>query len=308
MVESNRIKLAALAASLTLVVGACDLPDSGGETRDVLMAADVDLALRVAQARQRFGSVTQSSNVDGSRRTIDRANVTSARGGLRLQVFGANRVERFSLDTRAHGDTVEDLGDAKRYTMIRQGSFGVVGALVFDAPGRGISIGYWARLDSLASQSPEELGIFIDGGEQFSREAGESWSRPAGATFRGGGQGLTHYRDGSTEATREVYADICMLVTPDTVTAYLYSADQDNPWRADLAVASIAADGTFDRVGPIVVDDEFGTSSVDGSWGGAFADDAGEIIVTLGAGIGERAAVALLMFHAEPRGASACQP
>lgn len=294
------VALLALALSLAACEVAPEPADDGGARRGggrttAFEVADVDRALRVAQARQRFGSVTQSSNFRADRVTTDRVEVGD---GLHVRVLeAATGRERFSLD-RGDAVDIESVPGGTKYALVKELPDGVAGAIVY-AAGNSFAGGYWVRLANLAGDELQEIGIFVDGGERFSRSPSESWTRPAARQYSGSGEGIAHLRRGDEEDVEVLNLDICLDVTGSAVTGYL--AD-DAGTVISLGPAPIMDNGTFESAADALrIEDLPGTTLA--SWGGAFADDLGGMILTFGleySAPGSTAGAALFMFYAVP--------
>lgn len=207
--------LAAVAGTLGLA--ACGGGGGGGGGGPAVKIADIRAADpaetisnagAAATAVQRFGSVTQSSNVDGTGVTTDRAGAAFADGRLRVTVARQGKTALL-LDTNdavAAGqgrDTLFGIPGAARTvrswaTLNVTGNAatisGVAASWANDDPADWLAGGYWLHLTGSGFGTASldvtgaEVGAFVDGPELSSQPA--SLPTSGTATFRGLAAGL----------------------------------------------------------------------------------------------------------------------
>ncbi len=213
--------LVGLAVLAVLALAACEEPPTpggggggGGAAPQAgpLGRSDVAVAGRAAIAGQRFGSVTQSSNVDSAGDTTDRVTVTGDGTRLIMQVrTAATGAERFSLNTqddlaaRVRGGDSEEVGRFVLSKTLANGDVAVA-ALYNLTDDSTASAGYWTLLRGGA---PQEVGGFGDGEELSTADV---WSRPTGtARYSGSGEGVIHrLRSGSSASTQYFVVDAAL--------------------------------------------------------------------------------------------------
>ena len=321
---------AALVGSAVLALAGCEEPGApggggpgAGTARPAdLGRSDVAVAGRAATAGQRFGSVTQSSNVDSAGETTDRVTVTGDGTKLIMQVRNAaTGVVRFSLNTaddlaaRVRGGDSAEVGRFVLSKTLPGGDLAMA-ALYNLTDDSTASAGYWTLLRGGA---PQEVGGFGDG-EEISPRAG--WSRPTGAArYVGNGEGVIHrQRSGSSPSTQyflaaaELTADFGAGAVTGQVGGLRVLARVDAnsccagrvadaggqllPIAA-LGAARIASDGTFKARGSgagRIVRDVSAVSgdvalpaltagevaSVSASWGGVFSAEGDKVMAIFG--------------------------
>ena len=318
--------LVGLALLAVLALAACEEPATpgggGGAAPQAgpLGQSDVAVAGRAATAGQRFGSVTQSSNVDSSGDTTDRVTVTGDGTRLIMQVRNAaTGAERFSLNTRDDLATAVRGGDSEevgRFVLSKTLTNGdvAVAALYNLTDDSTASAGYWTLLRGGA---PLEVGGFGDG-EELS--VVDPWSRPTDtARYSGSGEGVIH-RSGASASTQYFVVDAALTANfgANTVTGevgglrvlarvdantccagrVIDAGGQPLP-IATLGAAGIASDGTFKARGdgagrilrdvsavagdvalPALTDDEVASASA--SWGGVFSTEGDKAMAIFG--------------------------
>lgn len=286
-------------------------PSGGGQAGQAdLGRSDVAVAGRAATAGQRFGSVTQSSNVNAGE-TTDRVAVTGDGTRLIMRVLNAaTGAERFSLNTaddlaaRVRGGDAAEVGRFVLSKTLPNGDLAVA-ALYNLTDDSTASAGYWTLLRGGA---PLEVGGFGDG-EEITPRAG--WPRPTGTVrYVGNGEGVIHrQRSGSAPSTQyflaaaELTADfgagtvtgqvggLRVLARVDAASCcagrVVDAGGQLLPIAA-LGAARIASDGTFKARGSSagrIIRDVSAVSgdvalpaltagevaSVSASWGGVFS-------------------------------------
>ena len=297
-------------------------PAGGAAPQAVLGRSDVAVAGRAATAGQRFGSVTQSSNVDSSGDTTDRVTVTGDGTRLIMQVRNAaTGAERFSLNTRDDLATAVRGGDSEevgRFVLSKTLANGdvAVAALYNLTDDSTASAGYWTLLRGGA---PQEVGGFGDG-EELS--AADPWSRPSGtARYSGSGEGVIHrLRSGASASTQYFLVDATLTANfgAGAVTGevgglrVLARVDANSCCAgrvidaggrplpiATLGAARIASDGTFKArgsgAGRVIRDVSAvagdvalpaltagDVASASASWGGAFSTDGDKVMAIFG--------------------------
>ena len=165
-----------------------------------------DKVAAAARSEPRFGSVTQSSNVDG-RATQDRVGIEAARGGggvvtytLRGSLGGD---DAFNLQGQGRGEPVGSRGEYQVELRDERTVGGTPGALfvraitTFEAPPAGstdtnyLSAGYWAFLPNertVAATGSLSFGAFADGTDPF--EQANVGGLTGTATYTGGAGGV----------------------------------------------------------------------------------------------------------------------
>ena len=321
---------AALVGSAVLALAGCEepaAPGGGGPGAGTARPADlgrsdVAVAGRAATAGQRFGSVTQSSNVDSAGETTDRVTVTGDGTRLIMQVRNAaTGAVRFSLNTaddlaaRVRGGDSAEVGRFVLSKTLPGGDLAMA-ALYNLTDDSTASAGYWTLLRGGA---PQEVGGFGDG-EEISPRAG--WSRPTGtARYAGNGEGVIHrQRSGSAPSTQYFLAGAALTADfgAGTVTGQVgglrvlarvdatsccagrvVDGDGQPLPIAELGAARIASDGTFKARGSgagRIVRDVSAVSgdvalpaltagevaSVSASWGGVFSAEGDKVMAIFG--------------------------
>ena len=329
--------LVGLAVLAVLALAACEQPappggggggaggggaGGGGAAAGPLGRSDVVVAGRAATAGQRFGSVTQSSNVDAAGDTTDRVTVTGDGTKLIMEVRNsATGAERFSLNTQddlaaaVRGGDSEEVGRFVLSKTLANGDVAVA-ALYNLTDDSTASAGYWTLLRGGA---PQEVGGFGDG-EELS--VADSWSRPTGtARYSGNGEGVIHrLRSGSSPSTQYFVVgvaltanfgagtvsgqvgDLRVLARVDATTCcagQVVDADGRPLPIATLGAARIASDGTFKArgsgAGSIIRDvsavagnvalpalTDGDVTSESASWGGVFSTEGDKAMAIFG--------------------------
>ena len=208
--------------------------DAEAVTRAIVTAGE---SIRTASvATPNFGSITQSSNVDGTNVTTDTAHTTFDGQSLVVRIDHAN-----STSTTLNTATDVILSDTGAFpSSLRTGylhqqrgvgqlanddlTFALVGTDWDQAnPTDYAAFGYWLRVEDVSTSSPEaQIGAFVDASE-FRGTPNVPVS--GSATYRGGAQGAYAAVVGSAQgipagslAAGEFYADATLRANFDAST------------------------------------------------------------------------------------------
>ena len=262
-----------------------------------------DAAVRAASAVPAFGSVTQSSNVDG--------NGVSSDGASTIYSWVSDTTTLTITITRGDGNTLS-LDTTNHRINPKPNSF-----RLFDDPDRTestiahvwtetgghdvdyLAFGYWLHASGDLENddvSAVEIGAFVDGPEL----RGTSTLPTAGtAMFSGHAAGL-YAEEAGTDATRpqgtyvlgEFYADMTLeadfddqsvsgIVSNITLPTYIGvrpdgshydDSDRSPGYNLELGSASLGSNGTFTGSNVTLEHDRLEFRQATGSWGGRFSD------------------------------------
>lgn len=296
---------------MTLLVSACGGDDGGGsqppslgfnDVRSSNPSATSDTSARAAGSLPRFGSVTQSSNRDGSGVSTDAASTSFDGTNIRLTVSRAGG--GLTLDSRSHRLEVNAFRTPVRghtgrtYALLDYTSSSISAAVVAVSASSAadyLAGGYWLymRGDVNARRiTGVEAGAFVDGPELSGTPTLPSLGR---ASYRGPAAGLYTYTYGSGRSEPEIGEFLSTVtLTADfgakTVSgcigcaggATLEGVSDSGSGEVDvhiyLGAARLNADGAFSNR-DVSVELRGRNVQTRGSWGGAFSsiqDGAGD--------------------------------
>lgn len=312
--ETRKSRSVAAVLATTLAMTACGGGGGGGgmqslASRDVYAAdpgATKEAVGKASASLPRFGSVTQSANVNVAGVSTDAAQMTLDGGGIALTVtredgtsfsLNSNQHELLSVRTPA-SETF--LGDGVTEAMINVADDATTLAAVSAqwSPGYGewLAAGTWIHLEgdiAGGSVSGVEVGAFMDGPELGGRTV-----LPSGtATYSGEANGLYAGRFGTDAqvprgsltigdyegdlaltadfggGTVEGHVDNILIdgfvVTPSgTVTDDTGATN----YRAALGSVPINSDGSFSGKTVRITNPDWSIVSSEGAWGGMFSN------------------------------------
>lgn len=219
--RSTRIKVALAAVSGLLFLNACgpiddrrrpaapasDPSPTVADVQSADPAGSRSAVARAATAMPRFGSVTQSSNGDGSGVTADTASASfdGTRYVLRIEREGGSGL---AFDTAIHTRESEDAASStegnsdRHYTLLARGDGSHAVASFYTSwndadPADYLTGGYWKRVrGDLRSPEPAgvEIGAFLDGPEL---SANAALPGRGTAAYRGWASGHYAYTHGN---------------------------------------------------------------------------------------------------------------
>ena len=246
------------------------------------------------------GSVTQSSNVDGSRVTLDQVSATATYSGSTLRVSVTNgrtgswgTVSSGDVALRTNNDLVgTSSGDTYRERAIgkRIGTSGLAVVDVFTDRLNAANTDYlvggvWLYIPDGANPTPE-IGAFVDGPDTNLTPAAYLTAEKTNATYQGDATGIYLGDDSGTVIAGEFVADVELTLdfgTSPTISGRVTNINEIDATRTsldpvagnpalNLGTASIAS-----AAGGFFTGD---TSGVDassrnyiGKWGGQFYGD-----------------------------------